>query len=175
MSTIAAGTTSGAALATALRFLAAYETLDTVLFESVMKPGSDSFIQTVAPSTLTSIAGSRTRAGFLADITRLRQVLDGFPVSVRELLTETNDRVVLWCTSEMRFKLAVTGDHDFKGQKSQSDGEEQLDKWNYQGEYVFAFEMVENGTKVRRVVDFMDSAATIRGEELLQAAAKLVG
>lgn len=56
---------------------------------------------------------------------------------------EKLNRVVVWATSEAKFREEVM------------DGNDEED-WVYKGEYVFIFSMDESG-KIERVVEFLDS------------------
>ena len=81
---------------------------------------------------------------YAAHITRMQPLIERFPVTVKEIMEDEKlNRVVVWATSEAKFREEVM------------DGNDEED-WVYKGEYVFIFSMDESG-KIERVVEFLDS------------------
>ncbi|KAL9083962.1 MAG: hypothetical protein Q9165_008305 [Trypethelium subeluteriae] len=89
------------------------------------------------------------KQAMLGHIGRLRNVLSGFPVTVKEYIeSEGSNQVTVWATAQPSFRDDV------------KDNEIPQQDWVYQGEYVFMLTMDETGEKITRTVEFLDSKAT---------------
>lgn len=152
-------TESSARMRTARSYIGHFETLDGTLLASLLTPDYE---HVMAPASLGM--PSMTRDGFLAHSAGLRRVLSGFPVAGRRYLeSEGANAVVVWATSRAVFREEIVA--GLKGEGEEGD-------WEYEGEYVFMFEMSEDGTRVRRCVEFLDSKKTDGGIRVLMRRAR---
>ena len=144
-------------LQTALSYIDAFKTLSSDSFLAVMAPTA---IQEFAPASITP-PGPMDPTGFANHISKLSNVLAGFPVYPKEIYeNEEKRQVTLWCTSLAIFRDEVRDD-------SFTDAE-----WSYRGEYIFILTMDESGEKIVRVIEFLDSSGTQRLWELMARAKK---
>lgn len=82
-------------------------------------------------------------------MTSLREIMTGFPVSIKECVeSEGSNQVTVWATSRTEFREEV------------EDTEMSEQEWVYKGEYVFMFWMDDIGQKIVRTVEFLDSEGT---------------
>lgn len=129
---------------TAKSYLKLFDTLDPAVIAAVQSPN---YTHTNAPSSL-SPPGPFTAATFANHLAFLRNILVGFPISIKELWPNPHLRqVVAWTTSVTQF-------HDHV--KDNDDDEE----WEVEGEYIFVLNMDESGRKVESVLEFLDSKVT---------------
>lgn len=131
-------------LQTAKKYIKHFETLDGDLLASVLAPD---YTHHFAPASL-AFPGPFTRKQFLEHSAVLRRVMTGFPVYAREYVeSESSNQVTVWATARPLFKEEVLRDED-------------REKWEFQGEYVFLIWMDETGEKIIRTVEFLDSKGT---------------
>ncbi|TVY21195.1 Austinol synthesis protein J [Lachnellula arida] len=129
---------------TALHFIQAFETLSVDTFLSLQTPTCQHIF---APASLS--VPPKNNAAFAAHIAGIKQLMEGFPVTAKEVIdSQGSNQVVVWATSETRFRDEVkdTGIPE--------------DEWAYKGEYLFVFTMDESGEKIERVLEFLDSKKT---------------
>ncbi|CZR64184.1 uncharacterized protein PAC_14081 [Phialocephala subalpina] len=138
---------------TALAFLAAFENLDIDAHISLRAPTcSNIFTPSSQPPPLNN-------SGFAAHLSRLRAVIERFPVWPKEIMEdEKQNRVVIWATGEAHFKEEVR------------DGGLTQEEWLYKGEYMFIISLDGSGEKIERVVEFLDSKAADKGRSLVRRA-----
>lgn len=130
--------------ATAKSYLKLFDTLDPGVIAAVQGPN---YTHTNAPSSL-SPPGPFTAATFADHLALLRNILVGFPISIKKLWPNPHLRqVVVWTTSVTQFHDHVKDNED--------DAE-----WEVEGEYIFVLEMDESGKKVESVLEFLDSKVT---------------
>ncbi|KAL1885143.1 hypothetical protein Plec18167_001800 [Paecilomyces lecythidis] len=138
-------TTPSKRLETAKKFIGIFATLDTHLADSLL---AEDFVHQFAPASL----GMRPPLGkqvFLEHIDGLREIMAGFPVTVKEHVeSESSNQVTVWARSQTIFRDDV-----------KDDGVSEKE-WAYEGEYMFLLFMDETGEKITRVVEFLDSKAT---------------
>lgn len=93
---------------------------------------------------------------FVSHLNSLKEVLDSFPVSTKEIFENKEKRqVTIWATS-----LAIFRDEAKDDAISDED-------WLYRGEYIFIFDMDESEEKIESVFEFVDSKGTERLRELM--------
>ncbi|KAK7719875.1 hypothetical protein SLS64_002056 [Diaporthe eres] len=142
-------------LQTAKKFLSHFETLDSDTLASVLAPD---YTHHFAPASL-AFPGPFTKEQFVKHGAALRKIMTGFPVYAREYVeSEASNQVTVWATSRALFREEVVRD------------EEDKEKWNFEGEYVFMFWMDETGEKIVRTVEFLDSKGTESVRPLLKIA-----
>lgn len=135
-------------LQTAKKYISHFETLDSDTLASVLAPDHT---HQFAPASL-AFPGPFSRPQFLEHSAVLRQVMTGFPVRAKEYIeSESSNQVTVWATARPRFREEVLA------------GEEDREKWEFEGEYVFMFWMDETGGKIVRTVEFLDSKGTEYG------------
>jgi len=87
--------------------------------------------------------------------------MDSFAVSPKEIhVNEAGRQITIWATGTPVFKAEAIG----------TGGED----WNYTGEYVFILDVNEGG-KITRVLEFLDSLGTQRLRGLMERARENVG
>lgn len=88
-------------------------------------------------------------------------LMDSFAVSPKEIhVNEAGRQITIWATGTPVFKAEAIG----------TGGED----WNYTGEYVFILDVNEGG-KITRVLEFLDSLGTQRLRGLMERARENVG
>lgn len=140
---------------TALAFIAAFEDLD---IEKHLSLRATSCIHIFAPDTAITHEPFSNSA-FEAHLTKLRAVIERFPVWPKEVMEdEHQNRVIIWARGQPTFRNEVR------------DEGLSADEWVYKGEYVFILSMDESGEKIERVVEFLDSKAVVQGRALVARA-----
>ena len=93
----------------------------------------------------------------------LGDILSSFPMHVKELIEcETTNQVVVWATSEPKFLANVTDEGVL------------TDEWSYVGEYSFIFNFEEEGGRISRIVEFVDTKGMERFLGLMDRARRNV-
>lgn len=76
--------------------------------------------------------------------------MTGFPVTAKEYIeSEGSGQVTVWASSKAIFRDDV------------KDDEISQTEWVYEGEYIFLLAMDETGKKIIRIIEFLDSKATV--------------
>jgi len=133
-------------LETAKKFIGHFASFDRQTLDTIL---AEDYIHHFAPSSLTPF-GPYTKQGFLEHHGRMLIVMSGFPVTAKGYIeSESSNEVVVWATSQANFRDEV-----------KDDGIPKKD-WMYEGEYVFILSMDRTGEKIVRVVEFLDSKATL--------------
>ncbi|KAL4734525.1 hypothetical protein BDV11DRAFT_54250 [Aspergillus similis] len=142
-------------LLTAQKFISYFATLENAILEPLL---AESYHHQFAPAALNP-PGPFDRAGFLAHLGGLKDIMSGFPVFAKEYIeSQSANQVVVWATSKTQFREEVKDDGVSENERE------------FGGEYVFMFTMDESGEKVVRCVEFLDSLATKRLLELVARA-----
>ncbi|KIW02387.1 uncharacterized protein PV09_06207 [Verruconis gallopava] len=128
---------------TARRYIEAFHALDGAEFTKLKTPECE---HVFAPKSL-NMTVSKNNARFEAHMEHLRTILKAFPVYVKKLW-EDKTHVTIWATSETVFQ-----------EEAKDEGAPQS-SCSFGGEYMFVLEMNEDGDKIKRVVEFLDSNAT---------------
>lgn len=90
--------------------------------------------------------GTKNNDEFAAHMGSIADVIEEFPVTVKQILYDEGGKVVTaWATSTVKFKDEAV------------DHEDAELKWEYDGEYMFVFEFDEEREKIVRVFEFLDS------------------
>lgn len=132
-------------LQTAKKFIALFETLDTLLLETILAPD---YVHQYAPASMNP-PGPFDKQGQIDHINNLRGVLSGFPVTAKEYFeSDSRSAVTVWATGQAIFRDDVKDDGV------------PPDDWNYTGEYIFILTMDETGERITRTVEFLDSKNT---------------
>ncbi|KAH8893941.1 hypothetical protein GQ53DRAFT_745349 [Thozetella sp. PMI_491] len=132
---------------TAKKYIKHFETLDIPLLKVLL---SDDFAQEFAPASINP-PGPFDKQGFLKHHEHLLDVMTGFPVTGKEYIeSESSNQVIVWATAQAEFRDDVR------------DGEP-AEYWGYHGEYIFIITLDETGEKIVRIVEFLDSKATVEG------------
>lgn len=135
---------SSTRLQTATAFLNTFATLDIDTLSSLL---AESYSHSFGPASIASLAGPYTKDSFVSHIASLRNVMQGFPVYVTEIIeSESSNAVWAWCTSKAEWRDEVI------------DGDNK--EWEFRGEYVFMFWMDETGKRIVRCVEMLDSKKT---------------
>ena len=131
---------------TAMAFIGDFATLDVA---TMLSRRTDDCIHTFLPASIAPPAKDNVTFG--EHISRLRDVLQKFPVTAKEVMEdEAKNVVIVHATSQAHF-------HDeFKDDGISSE------EWMYRGEYIFMLTMDESGDKIKKVVEFLDSKGTER-------------
>ena len=109
-----------------------------------------------APASVGNL-GPFNNQQFAEHISKLGDILDGFPVIPKEIhVNDAGRQVVIWATAKPYFKDVAKGEKPVEAD------------WDYAGEYIFMLDFDESG-KVTRILEFLDSLAT---EKLKSMAAK---
>ena len=131
---------------TAMAFIGDFATLDVA---TMLSRRTDDCTQTFLPASIAPPA--KDNVAFGEHISRLRDVMQKFPVTAKEVMEdEAKNMVIVHATSQAHFH------EEFK------DDEISSEEWMYRGEYIFMLTMNESGDKVRKVVEFLDSKGTER-------------
>ena len=139
---------------TAMKFIGGFETLSPSSLLSCRTPDCT---QIFLPSSLA--LPPKDNAAFEAHLSHLHDYLKTFPVTVKEVMEDAKEnKVVVWATSQANFHDEV------------KDGGLTEEEWAYHGEYVFILTMNENGDRLERIVEFLDSKGTERLWELMKRA-----
>lgn len=142
-------------LETAEKFIGQFETLDSAMLESVL---AENHKHEFAPASLNP-PGPFDKKGMIEHTGRLRNIMSGFPVTVKEIIdSESSKEVTIWASSRAHFRDEV-----------KDDGVSE-EEWAFKGEYVFMLFMDETGEKIVRTVEFLDSEATNRLRGLMHRA-----
>ncbi|KAF8846984.1 hypothetical protein BDZ45DRAFT_682168 [Acephala macrosclerotiorum] len=138
---------------TALASLAAFENLDIDAHISLRSPKcTNIFAPSSQPAPLDD-------SGFAAHLSKLKAVIERFPVWPKEVMEdEKQNRVIIWAMGEAHFRDEVRDDGLTE------------EEWLYRGEYMFIFSMDKSGEKIERVVEFLDSKAAEKGRSLVRRA-----
>ncbi|KAL4812704.1 hypothetical protein BDW67DRAFT_188388 [Aspergillus spinulosporus] len=138
----------------AQKFISYFTALDNAILEPLL---AEAYHHQFAPAALNP-PGPFDRAGFLAHLVRLKDIMSGFPVFAKEYIeSQSTNQDVVWATSKAQFRDELKDDRIPESE------------WEFGGEYVFMFTMDEDGEKVVRCVESLDSLATKR---LLELAAR---
>ncbi|KAJ5223041.1 uncharacterized protein N7469_009281 [Penicillium citrinum] len=142
---------------TALSYLEGFKTLSPDVFLAFLAPTA---IHRFAPTSFSPPKPMSTTA-FGNHLIKLQEVLEGFPVSPKEIFdSDEKGQVTIWATSQARFK-----------EKCKDDGLSE-EEWAYKGEYIFIFTLDENRERIVDIVEFLDSKATERLRGLIARARK---
>ena len=161
-------------LETAQSFIQAFVTLSPHGHTSLRTPDC---IHIFAPHSIAP--PPKTNDQFFAHLTKLREVLSGFPFTVKEIIDNpTSNQVLIWTTASPVWHTYIKG---VKGDGGDSGDE----KWSYTGEYMFllTFEprkggINEHGEKfqrVERIMEFLDSKGTTKLLGLIEKAREILG
>ncbi|KAL9081002.1 MAG: hypothetical protein Q9159_007456 [Coniocarpon cinnabarinum] len=132
---------------TAKSFIKAFTTLQDQDFLSLR---STTCLQVFAPQSLNP-PPPMTNSQWCHHLSKLRQILTGFPVSAKEMHVNVPKReIFIWANAVPLFKKEV------------KDGKEE--EWDFEGEYIFLLSVDGDG-KIERVLEFVDSLAveSLRG------------
>ena len=143
---------------TARKFINCFSTLDGEQMTRLKTPLCQHHF---APESL-GVASPRGVEEFSSHLSSLRDVIQGFPVHIKELW-ESEKSVTIWATSETNFHEAAM-DHSLSSED-----------WIFKGEYIFILELSDDGSQVSRVVEFLDSKKTEELRVLFKRARKNLG
>ena len=133
-------------LATAKEYIALFASLDASQLETIL---DDEYYHEFAPKSMAP-PGPFDKRGFLEHYSHLKDIMSGFPVTGHEYLeSECANAVTVHATSETVFRQELRDEGLSK------------EEWEYHGEYVFMLYMNGVGDKVVKVVEFLDSKATV--------------
>lgn len=141
---------------TALAFLATFETLD---LETNLSLRTDGCRHDLAPSSM-GYPSPKTNEQFAKHFKFIQQVIKSFPVTPKEVFeseTQNSTQVTVWATSTATFRDEVKDD----------DGS--VD-WTYLGEYMFIFFIDRTGSKIERIIEFIDSQRVMGIQGLIKRA-----
>lgn len=115
-----------------------------------------------APSSIEGLPPPKSNQAFAEHLTNLRKLLVAFPVTAKEInINEAQRQIVIWANGKPEFRQEAMG----------SDAK---DEWDYTGEYIFILNLNGEG-KIERIVEFLDSLATMRLLGLMKKARTNVG
>ena len=114
-------------------------------------------IHTFLPASLAMPAKDNTAFG--DHVSRLREVIQRFPVTAKEVMEDEEKNAVIIHASAQAYFYDSVKDEGIPP-----------DDWTYHGEYIFMLTMTEAGDKVRKVSEFLDSKATERVFGLMKRA-----
>ncbi len=124
----------------AMSFLESFKNLDTTGNLALRAPGC---IHKFAPASLNM--SPMTNGQWGAHLNSLKDILSTFPVEAKEIFEhEASNQVTIWATSNAVFR------EEAKDEDSGMD-------WSYEGEYMFVLVFNENGDKIERILEFLDS------------------
>lgn len=139
---------------TALAFLDTFENLD---LESNLSFRTDDCRHTMAPESM-GYGPEKTNEEFAEHFKGIAQLVGAFPVTPKEIFEhEGSNQITIWATGEAIFRDGV------------KDGDPSVD-WSYHGEYMFVFVLNEDGTKIKRLIEFIDSKNVAAVQPLLARA-----
>jgi hypothetical protein len=131
-------------LETAKRYIAHFATLDTHLLEPLL---AETYTHLYRPALFNPPSEPLTTQGILDHYARVRNVLSGFPMTAKEYFeSEGSNAVTVWATGVPEFR---------------EDVKDKDEDWGYQGEYIYLLSMDQSGEKITRIVEFLDSKATV--------------
>lgn len=156
-------TPNSKACQTALAFIATFETLD---LETNLSLRADDCRHELAPSSMGYLS-PKTNEQFAEHFKSIQQVIASFPVTAKEIFESKvisksspadhessgaphqdqghdQTQVTVWATSSATFRDEV------------KDDDSSID-WSYSSEYIFIFFMDRTGTKIERIIEFIDS------------------
>lgn len=140
---------------TALSWLQTFETLD---LETNLALRTLDCLHTMAPASM-GFPPNKTNSQFAEHFLGVTSLMSSFPVTPQEVFEqEGSNQVTIWATSNAVFREQVKDYDDPK-----------VD-WTYQGEYMFLFFFDENGTRIKRIVEFIDSQRVVGVMGLIQRA-----
>jgi hypothetical protein len=143
---------------TARRYIDAFRTLDDEEFTRLKTSDCQHYF---APASL-GISEPKSNEEFSAHVQNLRGILKSFPVYIKELF-DGEKHITIWATSETRFLDQAIDDSI------------PLEKWAFKGEYIFILEITEDGMKISKIVEFLDSKATEDLRSLMKRAREILG
>ena len=110
----------------------------------------------MAPASLGYPAEGMRNEQFRAHCDGLKKFVIGIPVTPKEIFEHpSSNQVTVWATSETIFRDEVIDDQV---------------EWSYLGEYIFVFTLNEQGDKIERIVEFLDSNKVVAAKTLLERA-----
>jgi hypothetical protein len=139
-------------------FIEAFRTLDAEEFARLKTSDCKHYF---APASV-GITEPKSNEDFTAHMQTLRGILKGFPVFIKELF-DGEKHVTVWARSETQFL-----------EKAMDDGLPR-EQWAFKGEYIFIFELTEDGKRISKIVEFLDSKATEDLRALMKRARKNLG
>lgn len=130
---------------TAERFISHFTTLDEGILETTL---ADDYTHQYAPSSIPN-QGPFDKKGLINFVTGFKRIIKTYPMTIKESIdSESRNIVTVWTIG----KASV---HD----ELKDEGSPKED-WEYTGEYMFLLYMNEEGDKVAKTVEFLDSKAT---------------
>lgn len=137
---------------TALAFIEHYATISTDILEKVL---ADNYLHEYAPGSVPN-PGPFDRQGMIGLTHHMKTILTGYPMEVKEVLeSEKSNAVTVWVTSKAAFREDVKDD----GLTAE--------EWEHKGEYIYLLYMDESEEKITKVLEFIDSKATIENMVML--------
>lgn len=125
----------------ALAFLKTFETLD---LKTNLALRTDDCRHDMAPASMGFTLG-KTNEEFAEHFNRVTSLMSSFPVTPKEIFEhEGSNQVTIWATSNAIFR------------EDAKDDDPSVD-WTYHGEYMFNFFFDSSGTKIKRIIEFIDS------------------
>ncbi|KAF2261263.1 hypothetical protein CC78DRAFT_608629 [Lojkania enalia] len=116
-------------------------------------------IHNFAPSSLAPhLPPPKDNQTFAIHLTRMQSILAHFPVTPKEIFVSAPSQIVIWATGVPEFK-------------AEARGEKGPEEWEYVGEYCFVLGVNGEG-KIERILEFLDSKATMKLISLMEEAKK---
>jgi hypothetical protein len=135
-----------ARLATAKKYISLFATLDGPSLSTLL---ASNYHHEFLPHSMNP-PGPFSKLGFLEHYSHLKDIMSGFTVTGHEYIeSESSNAVTVLATSQTAFRREL---------RDQGLREEE---WEYRGEYVFVIYVSEDGREVVKVVEFLDSKATM--------------
>lgn len=132
-------------LQTAEKFVSHFTNLDEGILETLL---ADDYTHQYAPSSIPN-QGPFDKKGLINFVIGLKQIIKTYPMTIKESIdSESRHVVTVWTTGQASV-------HD----ELKDEGSPKED-WEYTGEYMFLLYMNEEGDKVVKTVEFLDSKAT---------------
>lgn len=139
---------------TALAFLRTFETLD---LKTNLALRTDDCRHDMAPASMGFPSG-KTNEQFAEHFNRVTSLMSAFPVTPKEIFAhDGSNQVTIWATSNAIFREEVKGD-------------DATVDWTYQGEYMFNLFFETGSTKIKRIIEFIDSQRVAQVMGLIERA-----
>ncbi|ETS77908.1 hypothetical protein PFICI_09970 [Pestalotiopsis fici W106-1] len=133
-------------LAAAMKFIEHFATLDTNILQSIL---ATDYIHQYAPSSIPQ-QEPFDKQGLIAFVTSLKTIMNGYPMVVKLAMeSESSNAVTIWAAGEAIFRDAAKDD----GIANQ--------EWNYKAEYIFMIFLDNEGDKIIKTIELVDSKATV--------------
>lgn len=136
-------------LQTVEKFLSHFASMDENILESVL---AEDYIHYYAPQSLPHEPFDKR--ALINFVTYIKRIIKEYPMTIKESIdSESRKAVTVWTTARASF-------HD-----ELKDDSMPPEDWVHHGEYMFLFYLNEDGDKIVKTIEFIDSKATM--EKLL--------